>query len=126
MARAQLHPHTILLIEDEPLIRMATAAILEDAGHDVLQAECAEEALSMLKQHEEIEIVITDVQMPGMMDGLALVEIISRDYPDIRSLVTSGRIQIEQVRACGAYGFLPKPYSARTIVLLCFVSFGAL
>ncbi len=108
-------PLTILLIEDEPLIRMATAAMLEDGGNSVLEADDAESALCMLEAHAEIDVVITDVQMPGKIDGLALVEVVRRDYPHVRSLVTSGRSCLQDAKKCGATGFLAKPYTALAI-----------
>ena len=115
MGRAKNQPITILLIEDEPLIRMATAAMFEDEGNSVLEATDADSALLILETHAEIDVVITDVQMPGKIDGLALVEIISRDYPHVRSLVTSGRTCLEDAKRCGASGFLAKPYTALAI-----------
>ena len=106
---------TILLIEDEGLIRMATTAMLEDAGYQVREAINADEALVSLDADSQIDIVITDVQMPGKIDGLALVEIIARKYPHIQSLVTSGRASLNEARECGAKKFLTKPYTAEAI-----------
>lgn len=106
---------TVLLIEDEAMIRMATGAILEDAGYLVLEAANSDEAQSVLDQHPQIEIVVTDVQMPGSMDGLALAEKLNRDRPEIRILVTSGRSGSLEARESGATSFLPKPYTAAAI-----------
>jgi CheY-like chemotaxis protein len=103
---------TILLIEDEPIIRLSTAAMLEDAGYDVLEAGDASEAMVVLSGHPEIRLVLTDVQMPGVIDGLGLVEIINHDYPAIRSIVTSGRSGPQEARQRGARSFLMKPYTA--------------
>ena len=58
---------------------------------------------------------MTDVQMPGTIDGLVLVEIIKRDFPAIRSIVTSGRSNLSDARKSGAGEFLSKPYSAASI-----------
>ncbi len=88
--------------------------MLEDAGYQVVEACDAREALEMLAAHPEISIVITDVQMPGSMDGLALVDIINVEYPAITTIVTSGRSGLPEARQCGA-SFLPKPYSANSI-----------
>jgi CheY-like chemotaxis protein len=106
---------TILLIEDEALIRMGTAAMLEDDGYRVLEAVDAEGALAILDACSEIDIVITDVQMPGKIDGLALVEILAQRFPHIRTLVTSGRTSSQEACNCGAKKFLPKPYTAIAI-----------
>ena len=106
---------TVLLIEDEPLIRLGTSAMLEDAGYQVLEACDASEALIMLSLHPEICVVLTDVQMPGSMNGLELVGIIHIAYPAIKSIVTSGRSGAPEARRCGASAFLSKPYTALTI-----------
>ena len=106
---------TILLIEDEPIIRLGTSAMLEDAGYQVLEACDASEALVILAHHPEISVVLTDVQMPGRMDGLALVSVISANYPAVKSIVTSARSDLSEARKCGASSFLSKPYTAYTI-----------
>jgi CheY-like chemotaxis protein len=104
MGRAKDQVLTVLLVEDEGIIRMALAAILEDAGYEVLDAVDAEEALITLSGHPEVDVVVTDVQMPGKFDGLKLVELISQDYPLIRTyyirpdqLEGSQRIRSSQV-----------------------------
>jgi CheY-like chemotaxis protein len=112
MERAMEPATTILLIEDESIIRMGTAAILEDAGYRVLEAGHAGEAIEILETHPEIDLVVTDVQMPGPVDGLGLVATIGHVHPRIRTLVTSGRATGQDARQCGANKFLSKPYSA--------------
>ena len=106
---------TILLIEDEPLIRMGTSAMLEDGGYRVLEAGDADEAQAVLAEHPEISVVVTDVQMPGTTDGLALTSILKRDYSHIRVLVTSGRTGLQEAREHGAADYLSKPYTADAI-----------
>ena len=106
---------TILLVEDEALIRMATAAMLEDEGYRVLESHDANDALAILNEVGTIDVVITDVQMPGSIDGLELVRIIGKDYPHVQTLVTSGRASLNEARQCGANKFLTKPYTASAI-----------
>jgi DNA-binding NtrC family response regulator len=106
---------TILLIEDEGIVRLGTTAILEDAGYRVLEAVNVAEASDLLRAHPEIGLVVTDVQMPGEIDGLGLVESMNRDYPEIPTLVTSGRASVNEARQSGADKFLAKPYSARDL-----------
>ena len=105
---------TVLLIEDEALIRMGTSAMLEDGGFQVLEAANADEAQILLAAHPEIAAVITDVQMPGSMDGLALAGLLHRDYAHIPVLVTSGRSGPREALQLGA-SYLPKPYTAQAI-----------
>jgi CheY-like chemotaxis protein len=115
MGRAKDQALTVLLVEDEGIIRMASAAILEDAGFDVLEAGDAEEALATLSDHPEVHVVVTDVQMPGRLDGLELVELIAHDFPQVQTLVTSGLTGFNEARESGAARFLAKPYTAAAI-----------
>jgi CheY-like chemotaxis protein len=95
---------------------MASAAILEDAGYEVLEAADAEEALVTLSGHPEVDVVVTDVQMPGKLDGLKLVEVIAHDYPQIQTLITSGLTSSKEARESGAAKFLAKPYTATPVL----------
>lgn len=106
---------TVLLIEDEPLIRMATSAMLEDSGFLVLEAANADEAKIIVAGHPEITVVITDVQMPGSMDGLEFASLVHREYAHIPVLITSGRAGLQEAREHGATSFLSKPYTALAI-----------
>lgn len=107
---------TVLVVEDECIIRMSAAATLEDAGFGVLEAGNSAEALQLLLKHREINVMMTDVCMPGEMDGLDLVDCVQRFHPAIRSLVVSGNASARQARDAGAFGFLPKPYMAHSLV----------
>ena len=109
-------PRTILVVEDEPFIRMSAVATLEDAGFWVLEAQNSAEALEILSRHPEVSIMVTDVRMPGRMDGLALVAQVRIDHPAIRAIVVSGNTSAEQASNAGASGFVAKPYLAQTMV----------
>jgi len=106
----------ILIVEDEPIIRMSSAATLEDAGFGVLEAGSSAEALQILLQHQEIGVLMTDVRLPGDMDGLDLVACVRRHHPAIRALVVSGNSSAGAARDAGAFGFLAKPYMAHSLV----------
>ena len=107
---------TILIVEDETLIRMSSAATLEDAGFGVLEAASSAEALQVLLKHQDIGLLMTDVRLPGEMDGLDLVACVRRHHPAIRSLVVSGNSSTAEARDAGAFGFLAKPYMAHSLV----------
>lgn len=107
---------TVLIVEDEVIIRMSAAATLEDAGFGVLEAGNSAEALELLLKHQEIGALMTDVRMPGEMDGLDLVDCVRRFHPAIRSLVVSGNASATQARDAGAFSFLAKPYMAYSLV----------
>ena len=107
---------TILVVEDEFFIRMSAVATLEDAGFVVLEAKNSLEALDILSRHVETSVLMTDVRMPGLMNGLALIAQVQIDYPAIRSIVVSGNTSAEQARDAGAFGFVAKPYLSKTLV----------
>jgi DNA-binding NtrC family response regulator len=107
---------TILVVEDECFIRMSAIATFEDAGFLVHEARNSAEALEILARHSETDVLMTDVRMPGFMDGLALVARVKIDHPAIRSIVVSGNSSAAQARNAGASGFVAKPYLAKTIV----------
>ena len=111
-----LTPRTILIVEDEPFIRMFALATLQDAGFTVLQARNSAEALEVLARHSEISILVTDVRMPGRMDGLALVAQVHVDHPSIQSIVASGNTSAQAATDAGAMGFVAKPYIAQTML----------
>jgi DNA-binding NtrC family response regulator len=113
------HPvfrQTILVVEDELFIRMSAVAALQDEGFLVLAARNSAEALKVLSQHSETNIMMTDVRMPGLMDGLALVARVHVDHPEICSIVVSGNASAEQARDAGACGFVAKPYLVKTMI----------
>jgi two-component system, response regulator PdtaR len=64
----------VLIVEDEPLIRMGAVHLIEDAGFKVYEAGSADAALALLELHKEIRLIFTDVDMPGSMDGLKLAQ----------------------------------------------------
>jgi DNA-binding NtrC family response regulator len=111
-----IDPRTILVVEDEPFIRMSTVATLEDAGFWVLEAQNSAEALDILSRHPEVSIMVTDVRMPGRMNGLALVAQVRIDHPAIRAIVVSGNTSAEDASNAGALGFVAKPYLAQTMI----------
>lgn len=102
----------ILLVDDEPLIRMAAYDILTDCGAVVLEAENADEALRILKLRNDIQLVFSDVNMPGTMDGLALLERVHELRPMVELILTSGRGQYALSKLPDDGTFLPKPYNA--------------
>ena len=82
---------TILLVEDEPAVRIVTRRFLERAGYHVLEAENGEEAVEVWQGHRgEIALLLTDMAMPGGMTGLALAQRLRQDEPRLRVVVSSG------------------------------------
>jgi CheY-like chemotaxis protein len=110
-------PIMVLVAEDEELVRLVIAEVLRDVGFEVMEAEHAEAALSVLEHHAaRIHVVFTDVQMPGSMDGLALAHHTSKNWPRIALLITSARPQPDQARFPKKSRFLAKPYRHSHVV----------
>ena len=80
----------VLVVVNEPLILELTASMLEDLGCEVVTASCGSDALAKLKADKRIEILITDIQMPGL-DGYELAEKARRERPELQIIVCSGR-----------------------------------
>jgi len=105
---------SVLVVEDEPLIRMVVVDDLEHAGFNVLEARTTDEAISVLLSHPEIQAMFTDVEMQGSMNGLKLAETVHDRWPPIKIIVTSGA-----VRVCGLPEdalFMPKPYDNDAVI----------
>jgi CheY-like chemotaxis protein len=106
----------VLLVEDEPLIRMVSAESLQDEGFEVVEAANADEALEVLRSRADVGLLFTDVNMPGRLDGLALAEMVYRLWPSIKLVVTSGRRFGEPLPDDGR--FLGKPYDLSAMTRL--------
>jgi CheY-like chemotaxis protein len=105
----------VLVVDDEPLIRYATVDALEQAGFEVLEAGNADEAL-MLLQYNDVDVVFTDVNMPGSTDGLGLVTRVRARSPKTRVIVTSGHVRLGSFDLASGVSFIPKPYAYDTLV----------
>jgi CheY-like chemotaxis protein len=106
----------VLIVEDEPLIRMGAVDMIRTGGFDVIEAENADEAIVILEHRFDISVVFTDIQMPGSMDGLKLAAAIRGRWPPIKIVATSGLLKICNDGLPSGSHFLPKPYSASQIV----------
>jgi CheY-like chemotaxis protein len=104
---------TILLVEDDALIRSATAEVLQEAGQVVVEAASAEEAMAAL-QTAPIDVLITDIHLPGT-SGLALAERAAELRPGIHVVVASGDTGSVDAAAAGVR-LLPKPYGAADLL----------
>lgn len=108
-------PHA-LVVDDNSLIRMNAADILEDAGFQTLEASHVEEALSVLREHHpKIVLLFTDVQMPGELDGFALARHTAAHWPHISIVVASGHVEPGPDDMPEGARFIPKPFSAEVV-----------
>lgn len=102
-------PATVLVVEDDGLVRFCAADALSECGFHVLQAASGPEAL-LLIETEPVDVLFTDINMPGEFDGLGLARRVRRRWPDIAIVITSGRGRPEH--CVEGARFLPKPYMA--------------
>jgi two-component system, response regulator PdtaR len=110
-----LRSTTVLVVEDESLIRMLAADSLEEQGFTVLEAGDAAEALAILEEHDEVDVLFTDVNMPGPMDGLALAGLMHDRRPELGLVITSGRGTPDPERLPMSSLYLAKPYLPRQL-----------
>src|SRR4029453_5041471 len=99
-------PPTILVVEDDVLVRNLVAAYLRDCSFDVIEANGADEAIRVLQADVPVDIVFSDIQMPGSMDGFGLAQWVRRERPWLKVILTSGA-----ARTASEQGpILAKPY----------------
>jgi CheY-like chemotaxis protein len=116
-ATNQAAVHTVLVVEDEQMVRMPIVEYLRDCGYNVVEAGDANEAIAATDADASVSVVFTDVRMPGKMDGFGLAEWFRRHHPDVPVLLTSG-----YSGACGQSSgaapgnqFIEKPYSQKQV-----------
>jgi CheY-like chemotaxis protein len=109
----------VLLVEDEGLLRLVTAEILRDEGFEVVEARTGDEAARLLDGSESFDILFTDVQMPGTLDGVDLAMHLRRRHPTMPVLIVSG-YAAQLTRRLGELQppavFISKPYDLAEVV----------
>lgn len=115
MARTPSFVPKIMIVDDEPLIRVYACQVIEDAGYAAIEAANAEQAMQLLA-HEGVAVVVTDVEMPGSMDGLELARSVKGRWPTIAVVVMSGRQLPMPSDLPAGTRFLSKPFSEQRLV----------
>jgi DNA-binding response OmpR family regulator len=110
-------PKTVVVAEDEFLLRMMVVDVLTEAGFVVVEAAHADEALTVLRSRPgAIHLLFTDIQMPGTMNGLELAHFVRITWPHVALLIASGAdIPSAAMLPMGSI-FLTKPYDAEHVV----------
>jgi CheY-like chemotaxis protein len=109
---------TVLVVDDEFLIRANAVELLQDAGFNVLEAETGDHAMEIMADHTEISVLFTDINMPGSLDGLELARRAHLARPKLKIILTSGRVRpSEPIEPLGGI-FVEKPYVGQEIVKL--------
>ena len=83
---------TILIVEDEVLIRMMVSEALRLRGFTVVEAAMAEEALIVLRSDTQVDLVLTDVRLPGTMDGVELAKWIREERPNLKIVIAASNV----------------------------------
>lgn len=107
---------TVLLVEDEPLIRLFVSELLEEAGFKVVEAANAAEALVILEAGLRVNVLLTDVDMPSGCNGFELAHRVHKSWPEAEILIMSGRQWPEQGDLPPGAAFLAKPCPNEAIV----------
>jgi len=105
----------VLVVEDEPFIRLNAVEMIEDAGFEAVEAANADEAILILENRQDIRIVFTDIHMPGSIDGLKLAHAVRDRWPPIKIIVTSGHVAVAQSALPAGGRFFSKPYQPSEI-----------
>jgi CheY-like chemotaxis protein len=117
--RADAPAPTVLVVEDEVLIRLVIADYLRECGYKVHEAVSGEEAIAILQAPEvSIDVVFSDVEMPGDMDGFALARWVRANKPGLQVILTSGAERSADIAAtlCEAGPLMKKPYASQDVV----------
>jgi len=115
--RDGLQPATVLLAEDEALVRMMAADVLrEEGGFKVVEVVNGDEALTVLEATADVRALVTDVEMPGSLDGFTLSRVVRQAWPHIGIVVTSGRMPPRPNDLPSGALFIPKPYRPADLV----------
>jgi CheY-like chemotaxis protein len=107
---------TVLVVEDEPILRLLAVGLVEEAGFEAVEADNADQAILILESRTDIRIVFTDIEMPGSMDGMKLARAIRGRWPPIGLILTSGRSTIRDDDIPERGRFFAKPYRPADII----------
>ena len=106
----------VLIVEDDALLRMLAVEIVEEAGFMAIEAADADEAITLLECRSDIELLLTDIDMPGSMNGLKLAHAVRNRWPPIKILVVSGEVRPRPSELPLDSRFLAKPYETAALV----------
>jgi CheY-like chemotaxis protein len=108
--------HIVLVVEDEPILRLTAVDMVEAAGFEAVEAADATQAIIILETRPDIRIVFTDVDMPRGIDGARLAALIRERWPPIEVILTSGKFDRDQIDIPSNSLFFSKPYKEAQIV----------
>ncbi len=106
----------VLVVEDEMLLRMRAVDIVEDAGFTAIEAMNADEALAILESRSDVDLLFTDIQMPGSMDGLKLAHAVCERWPSIKIILVSGKLTPTDSERPTDSRFFGKPLEVKQMI----------
>ena len=106
----------ILIVEDEALVRLSAVGMLEDAGFRTIEAANGDEALELLTADSDVQLLFTDVNMPGIIDGLVLARQVHDRWPQIGIMVASAKKEPQLGELPVGSRFERKPYNVDMVV----------
>jgi two-component sensor histidine kinase len=109
-------PPSVLVVEDEMLLRMRAVDMVEDAGFTPIEAVNADDALAILESRSDIEMLFTDIQMPGSMDGLKLAYAVHERWPLIKIILVSGQLKLTDNDKPADSRFFGKPLDVKQMI----------
>lgn len=105
----------VLVVEDEPLLRMLAVDVVEEAGFEAIEAANADIAVGILETRHDVRIVFTDIDMPGSLDGMKLAAVIRDRWPPIDIIITSGKMRAHDLDLQNRAVFFAKPYNTEQV-----------
>ena len=106
----------VLVVEDEPYLRLETVDLIEEAGFSTVEAINADEAIKILESRNDIRVVLTDIGLPGSIDGMKLASTIRDRWPPIDLIITSGQFNPNPDDLPMRSYFFAKPYDPTKLV----------
>jgi CheY-like chemotaxis protein len=101
-----------LIVDDQPFVGMVASDILRESGFETFHAYDAADAAQMLAEHPEIEVVVTEAQLPGEMTGIELCRRLSEQRPNLRLVVTAASPELHSATVPNGARMLRKPYAS--------------
>ena len=106
----------VLVVEDEALVRLELASALADAGLDAIDVSNAQDAMAALSASLEIQVMITDAELFGQVDGIKLSWMVRHKWPTIHTFVVSARHRADELDLPARYQFFAKPYRTDRLI----------
>ena len=106
----------VLIVEDEPLVRMMVIELFQDEGFEVLEAANADQALGIFGERDDVALLFTDVEMPGSIDGYALARWVHANRPAVKTMIVSGRALPRAGDVPDGAAFVGKPYDHEDVM----------